>query len=142
MDKSDNIRTKQLGNGFYITYNEVSNGLGGFHPINIIFHNDEKGLHRNITNDLGIFLNYPGHENGEWEKELSMRFLPMTRFVIYVAPFDEGVCRFSWMVQPDGRYWMDEDGYGMTRDNEIWLCALINEEGEFITPFFDKRNHL
>ncbi len=131
--------TQQLGNGCYITYTEVSNGFGGFQPINITFYNEEKKISRKITDKMGAFVNYPGHENGEWEKELTMTFLPATRFVVNVSKFENGSCRFSWMVQPDGRYWMDEDGFGMESDDEITLYALINEEGIFITPFSDKR---
>ncbi len=71
-----------------------------------------------------------------------MTFMPATRFVIYVSKFVDGVCRFSWLVQPDGRYWMDEDGFGMEPDDEVWLYALINEEGQFITPFFDKHKEI
>ena len=136
----NNVTTIQLGNGYYITYRERSNGLGGFRPANITFHHDEKNIHREITDMDGAFLNYPGHEKGEWEEKLTMLFVPKTRFVIYVSKFVDDVCRFSWMVQPDGMYWMDEDGYGMTDEDEIWLYALMNEAGEFITPFFDKHN--
>ncbi len=140
MDKTVNIKTQQLGNRCYITYSEASNGFGGFHPINITFHNDETGICRKITDDYGVFVDYPGHENGEWKKEIGMTFLPAIRFVMYISQFVNGTCRLSWMVQPDGRYWEDEDGFGMTSDNEIWLYALINEEGKFTTPFFDKND--
>ncbi len=140
MNRTNNIVTQQLGNGYYISYNEVSNGFGGYHPVNLVFHNDEKQLHRQITNDIGFFVDYPGHEKGAWEEDLTMTFMPATRFVIYVSKFVDSVCRFSWLVQPDGRYWMDEDGFGMTPDDEVWLYALLNEEGQFITPFFDKND--
>lgn len=140
MNEAKNIITQQLGNGNYISYKEVSNGFGGYHPVNLVFHNDEKHLHRQITNDIGFFVDYPGHKKGAWEEDLTMTFMPATRFVIYVSKFVDGVCKFSWMVQPDGRYWEDEDGFGMTPDNEVWLYALINEEGQFITPFFDKND--
>ncbi len=140
MNEAKNIITQQLGNGNYISYKEVSNGFGGYHPVNLVFHNDEKQFHRQITNDIGFFVDYPGHEKGAWEEDLTMTFMPATRFVIYVSKFVDGICKFSWMVQPDGRYWEDEDGFGMTADNEVWLYALINEEGQFITPFFDKND--
>ncbi len=140
MNRTNNLITEQLGNGCYITYNEASNGFGGYHPVNLVFHNPEKKLCRQITNDLGVFVNYPGHESGRWETKLTMTFLPATRFVINVYDFVDGVCRFAWMVQPDGRYWEDEDGFGMTSDDEVWLYADINDRGEFVTPFFDKEN--
>ncbi len=140
MNESINLITEQLGNGCYITYNKVSNGFGGSHPVNLVFHNEEKNIHRQITNDLGFFVDYPGHEKGDWEKDVTMTFLHATRFVAYVSNFVGDTCRFSWMLQPDGRYWEDEDGYGMTQDKEVWLYALINNEGKFVTPFFDKHN--
>ncbi len=127
-----------LGNGYYISYNEVGNGFGGYHPVNLTLHHDEKKLCRKITDEAGFFVDYPGHEKGKWETALTMNLVPATRFVISVSQFVDGVCRFSWMVQPDGRYWEDEDGFGMTSDIEIWLYALMNEEGQFLTPFFDQ----
>ncbi len=140
MAKSDTYKTKQLGNGYYITYDEVSNGLGGFRPANIMLHNDEKDFCRVITDYWGNFMDYPGHTEGGWQDELVGDFYAATQFVVNISKFVDGICRFSWMVQPDGMYWMDEDGYGMTNDEEIWLYALMNEKGEFITPFFDKND--
>ena len=40
-----------------------------------------------------------------------------------------------WQVQPDGMYWQDEDGYGMTPDEEILLYSFIDENGRFTEPF-------
>lgn len=40
-----------------------------------------------------------------------------------------------WQVQPDGYYWADEDGYGMTPDEEVTLYADIDETGHFTGPF-------
>lgn len=41
----------------------------------------------------------------------------------------------DWMVQPDGRYWEDEYGFGRSFDEEIILYAYLNNNGSFITPF-------
>lgn len=40
-----------------------------------------------------------------------------------------------WQVQPDGMYWRDEDGYGMTPDEEIRLYSFIDRNGRFTAPF-------
>lgn len=60
------------------------------------------------------------------------------RFANFIYPFVEDKAVFIWMVQPDGRYWADEDVYGMRDDNEVTLYALFNKEGRFITPFSDQ----
>lgn len=45
------------------------------------------------------------------------------------------MAEFHWIVQPDGRYWADDGGFGMENDVEIELCAKFNKEGIFVTPF-------
>ncbi|MCD8022031.1 MAG: hypothetical protein LUF30_03325, partial [Lachnospiraceae bacterium] len=58
------------------------------------------------------------------------------RFTVGYNRFQEdGLAEFFWMVQPDGRYWADDDGFGMENDMEIMLCAKIDKTGRFITPF-------
>ena len=39
-----------------------------------------------------------------------------------------------WTVQPDGRYWADEDGFGM-EDDEINLYAYVDDDGNFSSKF-------
>lgn len=36
---------------------------------------------------------------------------------------------------PDGRYYMDEDGFGMTDDKEVEMYGYINEEGKVTGKF-------
>ncbi len=41
MGVTDNTVTVQLGQGCYMTYDEVSNGFGGRHPVRVVFYNEE-----------------------------------------------------------------------------------------------------
>lgn len=34
-----------------------------------------------------------------------------------------------WEIQPDGRYWMDEDGFGMENSIELSLYTDLDNEG-------------
>ena len=36
----------------------------------------------------------------------------------------------SWQLNPDGRYYMDEDGYGMTNEKEITIFGFIDRNAE------------
>lgn len=38
-----------------------------------------------------------------------------------------------WTVQPDGRYWADDDGFDM--DDEINLYAYVDDDGDFLSKF-------
>ena len=35
--------------GYYFSYQNVPNGYGGYHPVNLTFNHDEKGLHKAIA---------------------------------------------------------------------------------------------
>lgn len=39
-----------------------------------------------------------------------------------------------WTVQPDGRHWMDDDGFGDEDQPAIALYTFIDEAGRFTTP--------
>lgn len=36
----------------------------------------------------------------------------------------------SWQINPDGRYYMDDDGYGMTDDEEITIYSYVDRAGK------------
>lgn len=56
-------------------------------------------------------------------------------FRFWVYPFKEGKAQVEWTVRPDGRYWADEDGYGMTDDEEISLRGEITADGRPVGLF-------
>lgn len=56
-------------------------------------------------------------------------------FGFWIYPFVDGVARVEWTVYPDGRYWADDDGFGMTDDEEIILIGRIDDEGKAVCLF-------
>ena len=46
-----------------------------------------------------------------------------------------GRAEVEWQLNPDGRYYMDEDGFGMTDDEEISLWGKIDRTGKVVVPF-------
>lgn len=49
--------------------------------------------------------------------------------------FRNGVCVICWTIYPDGRYFADEDGFGMEDNDEENAYYIINKELEIIVPF-------
>jgi len=41
----------------------------------------------------------------------------------------------EWTLQPDGRYFEDEDGFGAENCEEITLYSYIDTNGIFTEPF-------
>ena len=56
-------------------------------------------------------------------------------FPSFIRHFENGVAKVSWQINPDGRYYMDDDGFGMTDDEEISLWGKIDRTGKVVVPF-------
>ena len=46
-----------------------------------------------------------------------------------------GLIALSWMLYPDGRYFADEDGYGMEDNDELTVYCIMNDNLEVIRPW-------
>ena len=58
-----------------------------------------------------------------------------SHFPSFIRHFENGVAQVSWQLNPDGRYYMDEDGYGMTDDEEVEIYGFIDTEGKVVVKF-------
>lgn len=53
----------------------------------------------------------------------------------FIRGFSNGVAEVQWQLIPDGRYWMDDDGYGMSDDCELNIYGFIDRTGKVISRF-------
>lgn len=94
------------------------------------------------------FMNYNAHLLGvedsdiDWNslKGISKEYLERieTRNAIYptfIRRFENGVAEVQWQINPDGRYWMDDDGFGMTSDAEYNIYGFIDTECKVVVPY-------
>lgn len=56
-------------------------------------------------------------------------------FPSFILGFKNGVAEVSWQLNPDGRYYMDEDGYGMTDDEEVEIYGFIDQNANVVVKF-------
>ncbi|MBR1521454.1 MAG: hypothetical protein IJ635_09480 [Bacteroidaceae bacterium] len=56
-------------------------------------------------------------------------------FPSFIQKFKNGVAQVKWQLNPDGAYYMDEDGFGMTDDIEVNIYGSINREGKVVSKF-------
>ncbi|MBE5956912.1 MAG: hypothetical protein E7253_10720 [Lachnospiraceae bacterium] len=136
-----NYLKKDLGEGYYLQYWEKSNGIGGYHPVGMNLYKEDV-LINEITDKWGYFLEFPGTLPGSWKSKLAGGFEEAMNFVFSAGKMEEGRFRLGWMVQPDGRYYADEDGFGEEPDEEIWLYAYVSKEGRFLTDFAENVEEL
>lgn len=57
----------------------------------------------------------------------------------HVYQYKNGVAEVEWQLNPDGMYYRDEDGFGMTDDEEINLYGAIDRKGKVVKRFTLKR---
>ena len=104
--------------------------------IGVIFTNAEKGICRVIVDEQGVIRDFPGIEDPERIRSLldngSME--PRIRFRTDFCRKEDGI-HMLWQIQPDGRYWADDDGFGMENDCEVILKSVLDDEGRFTMPF-------
>lgn len=62
----------------------------------------------------------------EWHQNL---------FPLDIFRYRNGVAEVRWQVNPDGMFYRDSDGYGMTGDQEINLRGAIDREGNVVRKF-------
>lgn len=130
---------KELGDDFYLEYDYESNQMGGYHPVNIWLKNTKKkNCNYQITDEHGNFKRFPGVVKGAWEKEIDGKFYTTVRFTFSVSKFVDDICYVIWLVQPDGRYFEDEDGFGGENCSKVRLYSKMNKKGEFICPFTEE----
>ena len=57
------------------------------------------------------------------------------QFPTFIRGFRKGIAKVSWQLNPDGRYYMDDDGFGMTSDEEITVYGYIDSEMNVLVKF-------
>lgn len=58
-------------------------------------------------------------------------------FPSFIRTYKNGVAEVSWQLNPDGRYYMDDDGFGMTDDEEVTIYGFVDKTGKVLVKFRD-----
>lgn len=102
----------------------------------VYFVDENRGIRKMLVDSRGKIQNFPGIVREEfWQKEVTPRALePQIRFR---TSFEKrnGMWILLWQIQPDGRYWEDEDGFGAENEEEVILYTFVDRDGNFTGPF-------
>ncbi|MGM9847539.1 MAG: hypothetical protein ACI31F_06270 [Muribaculaceae bacterium] len=79
-------------------------------------------------------INWESLENLPEEIKMRARNLS-AEFPTAIRGFSDGIAVVEWELNPDGDYYMDSDGYGMTTDEEITLYSYIDREMNVLVKF-------
>lgn len=88
------------------------------------------------------YLQTVKQEDIAWEKLTTLPLYAVNRakersahYPTQIGRFKNGVAEVRWELNPDGYYFMDDDGFGMTDDEEITIYALIDRRGAVVAKF-------
>lgn len=126
------MELNQLGFSQRVTF-----GRRSHEQAEVIYTNPDKNISREIVNESGTICDFPGFAYPEVVEYYIEGSCP-DPIIYYRTAFervDSERYLMIWMIQPDGRFWEDEDGFGSTNDAEIRLYAFLNDEGKFISKF-------
>ena len=128
-----------LSHGFYWEYEEVPNGFGGYNTVNVhLVKLSDPAFRRCIVNHTGEIQNFPGFRDEDWKADMEFPIDSTVRFVFSIGPYRGGKACVRWVMQPDGRYFEDEDGFGAEHCEEVEMFSFLDEEGRFTEPFCTK----
>ena len=102
----------------------------------VYFIDESRGIQKPIVDLDGNICNFPGFAQEDiWVSQVDPCYLkPLIRFRTSFGLRDGRLIMY-WEIQPDGRYWEDEDGFGGTSDAEVTLYTFLDENGDFTGPF-------
>ena len=102
----------------------------------VYFIDESRGIQKPIVDYNGNICNFPGFAQEDlWVSQVDSCYLkPLIRFCTSFGRRDNRLI-MRWEIQPDGRYWADEDGFGGTSDEEVTLYTFLDENGDFTGPF-------
>ena len=134
--KSDLYKTEDLGDGMAVLYQNI---WGWYKPRFVLNHNDKTAFEFMDSYQCLVTVT---NEDIDWA---SLKKLPEEaicraeslsfQFPSFIRGFKNGVSRVDWQLNPDGRYYMDDDGYGMTADEEIEIYGFIDTKGNVLVKF-------
>lgn len=102
----------------------------------VYFVDEQHGIRTVLVDSTGTIQNFPGIIKEDfWTSQVSPNATkPGIRFR---TSFEQRNDRWImlWQIQPDGRYWADEDGFGIEDDLEVTLYTYVDQHGQFTGPF-------
>ncbi|MDE6390512.1 MAG: hypothetical protein K2L26_03740 [Duncaniella sp.] len=125
-----------LGEGMEVAYELIN---GWWKPRFLINHNIKTAYEWMWPNQQLAIVEA---EHIDWD---SMKKLPEQaentlrqysfQYPSFIRGYRNGIAEVQWQLIPDGRYWMADDGFGMTSDVELNIYGFIDREANIISKF-------
>ena len=131
-----NYKTYELGEGMEV----IDQSVCGWWKHRFLINRNDCRAYEVMNGDMD-FVNFTTEDidwNGiaELQEKAKARAEHLSaHFPTFIGHFNNGVAEVSWQINPDGRYYMDDSGYGMSDDEELTLYGFIDKEMNVLVKF-------
>lgn len=129
-------KTEDWGDGMSI----VSEVIGSYWKPRFLMDNNTKCAYEFMDSDEMLVT--VSQNDIDWDSLQSLPQKAIQRacrlsfhYPSFIRLFKNGVAEVAWQLNPDGRYYMDDDGFGMTDDKEINIYGFIDKTGTIVVKF-------
>ena len=134
--KSDLYKTEDLGEGMAVIYQVI---WGWWKPRFVLNHTAKTAFEFMDSNERLVTVTTEDIDFDSLKKlpeEAIERAECLSfQFPSFIRGFRNDVARVDWQLNPDGRYYQDDDGFGMTDDEEIEIYGFIDTNGNVLVKF-------
>lgn len=126
----------KIGGGYFYIRDMVYNGYGGNRPTNMYLLNENDDTFcLKILDKNGHIVNFPGLDIGNYKNQLEINTNSRANFSFNINRAEDGLFTVEWTLQPDGRYFEDDEGYGAENCIELIACSTITSNGKYLSSF-------
>ena len=134
--RSGLYKTEDLGEGMAVIYQVI---WGWWKPRFVLNHNDKTAFefmdsHERLVTVTTDDIDFESLKDLP-EDVVEVAQCLSIHFPTFIRGYCNGVAQVDWQLNPDGRYYQDDDGYGMTDDEEIEIYGFIDTEGNVLVKF-------
>ncbi len=130
------FRQEDLGEGMSIVYQAFGEWDKPRYLINHNLHTAYEWMngHYRLTMVTDKDIDWHSMENLPEDARSTVRKYSFM-YPSFIRQYHNGIALVKWQINPDGDYYMDEDGFGMTNDREYNVYGFIDQEGRVVSKF-------
>lgn len=139
--KHGSYNTRDLGEGMAVVNESM---WGWWKPRYLVNHNTKCAyqfidIHQRLLTVTEDDIDWDSLK-GLPEKAIDRAKCLSFHFPSFIREFKNGVAQVSWQLNPDGQYYCDDDGFGMTSDEEIEIYGFIDCNAKVVVKFRNINN--
>lgn len=140
--KTVSYKTDELGEGMAVLFES----MGEWWKLRYLLNHNKKCAYEFMNEKQELVAVTENDIDWESLKDLPEEAIECAKrrsaqYPTFIHNFINGVAEVSWQINPDGYYYMDGGGFGMTNDEEIEIYGFIDQCARIVVKFKHIKNY-